>query len=507
MLAEGDDLRGADEGSPPTTITSARRAKATSGRSCGCSIRRKTWRTRSLAPGGSGAVSVTWASRSAAARSWARRRVRCSWTARIWCRCGPAGNGIVHPANQQIATGGPEPGPDGRGVRDSGAEPGRRPRPPRSPEGARRSALGTTIPRKPRGRSFGGGCGNVNGGRSVGGVSRAPIGREPEPLRGRGKRAPRTAPVDLVLAVGGGGRDGMDFSELDRDNTGRCRLSSPVPAVCRQEPCVLGVDEAGRGPVLGPMVYAICYCPLSRLGDLEALKVADSKTLSESERDRLFVKMEKDRDFVGWALDVLSPNLISTSMLGRVKYNLNSLSHDTATGLVQYALDQGVKVAQVFVDTVGLPETYQERLQQRFPGIEVTVKAKADALYPVVSAASICAKVARDQAVKSWHFVEKLQDLDADYGSGYPNDPKTKAWLRKHVEPVFGFPQFVRFSWRTAQSILEKEAEGVIWEDSLTGDQEGPGRIMSYFSKGPRTHPRLPHRYFQERGLESATIL
>lgn len=105
--------------------------------------------------------------------------------------------------------------------------------------------------------------------------------------------------------------------------------------------------------------------------------------------------------------------------------------------------------------------------------------------------------------------MEKLQDLDTDYGSGYPNDPKTKAWLRKHVDPVFGFPQFVRFSWRTAQSILEKEAEDVTWEDSQTGDQEGLRKIKSYFSKSPRTHPcpHLSHRYFQERGLESATTL
>ncbi|KAK7797152.1 hypothetical protein U0070_020291 [Myodes glareolus] len=340
----------------------------------------------------------------------------------------------------------------------------------------------------------------------------------------------------------------MDLSELERDNTGRCRLSSPVPAVCLKEPCVLGVDEAGRGPVLGPMVYAICYCPLSRLTDLEGLKVADSKTLTENERERLFAKMEEDGDFVGWALDILSPNLISTSMLGRVKYNLNSLSHDTAAGLIQYALDQGVNVTQVFVDTVGMPETYQARLQQRFPGIEVTVKAKADSLFPVVSAASIfakvsilpakahsqhlpcvgtgktpmrketlnyflpCLQVARDQAVKNWQFVESLQDLDSDYGSGYPNDPKTKAWLRKHVDPVFGFPQFVRFSWSTAQAILEKEAESVTWfvEDSAAEeDPERPGRITSYFlSQGPQTcRPQLPHRYFQERGLEAASSL
>lgn len=56
-------------------------------------------------------------------------------------------------------------------------------------------------------------------------------------------------------------------------------------------------------------------------------------------------------------------------------------------------LNTFLSLLQVFVDTVGLPETYQKRLQQCFPDIEVTVKAKADAIYPVVSAASICAKV------------------------------------------------------------------------------------------------------------------
>lgn len=60
-------------------------------------------------------------------------------------------------------------------------------------------------------------------------------------------------------------------------------------------------------------------------------------------------------------------------------------------------------------------------------------------------------------------------------------DPKTKAWLRRHVEPVFGFPQFVRFSWSTAQAILEKEAEGVTWlvSESRRGRQREGRSIRS----------------------------
>lgn len=113
------------------------------------------------------------------------------------------------------------------------------------------------------------------------------------------------------------------------------------------------------------------------------------------------------------------------------------------------------------------------------------------------------------------------------------------------MEPVFGFPQFVRFSWRTAQSILEKEAEDVVWwvsqrccgegereagtqpclraspapqkwpvspplshrDDSVAEDQEGVGRITAYFDEGLRSRTRLPHRYFQARGLAPAATL
>ncbi|XP_058023115.1 ribonuclease H2 subunit A isoform X3 [Ahaetulla prasina] len=208
----------------------------------------------------------------------------------------------------------------------------------------------------------------------------------------------------------------MDLGKFERDNSVNCLLASAVPPVCRTEPCSLGIDEAGRGPVLGPMVYGICYCPVSRQGDLETLKVADSKTLTETQREELFEKIDAAKEYVGWALHILSPNFISTSMQRRMKYNLNALSHDTAIGLIQYALDSGVQVAKVFVDTVGPAEKYQEKLKQQFPDLEVTVKAKADSLFPTVSAASICAKIPRlkNGSLKTWTqslAIHSLYDL------------------------------------------------------------------------------------------------
>lgn len=184
----------------------------------------------------------------------------------------------------------------------------------------------------------------------------------------------------------------MDLSDFEADNSVSCRLSSPIPEVCKIEDCCLGIDEAGRGPVLGEwhllkvrscfkisdiylFIYISCFyfrpygvwnmlLPCIQKGGLEELKSGrwvgtrvmfwvtihfllfnrlkphvywqvcclwsqhyfnsylcvaclDSKTLTEAERENLFVKLDDSKSFVGWALQILSPNTISTSMLQR----------------------------------------------------------------------------------------------------------------------------------------------------------------------------------------------
>ena len=157
----------------------------------------------------------------------------------------------------------------------------------------------------------------------------------------------------------------MDLSGLTSDvNSNHVLFCPDIPAVCKEEPCVLGIDEAGRGPVLGPMVYGIAFCPVGRAKDLKALGVDDSKALSEQQREDLLQKVLDNDSYVGWAIHSLSPAFISTSMYRRGKYNLNTMSHDTAIGLIQAALDRGVRVAEVYVDTVGPPDKYQVRKEK-----------------------------------------------------------------------------------------------------------------------------------------------
>ncbi|KAF7410575.1 hypothetical protein HZH68_004956 [Vespula germanica] len=296
------------------------------------------------------------------------------------------------------------------------------------------------------------------------------------------------------------------FKESDYSNNSI--YFSEIPKACCDEPCQLGVDEAGRGPVLGPMVYGIAYAPLAQKQLLVDLGCADSKSLTENQRDSIFDKICEENDKMGWTVEAISPNVIANSMYRRSKKSLNEVSMESAIGLIKRAVEAGVNVSKVYVDTVGKPEKYQARLEEIFPRLEIVVAKKADSTYPIVSAASICAKVCRDHAIRAWQFPEGSNETE--YGSGYPNDPVTKKWLTANVDAVFGFPQIVRFSWSTAEKILEANALTVEWEEIEDHEIRSEQKISKFFAKSPlksyKVHVKK-HVFFTERCITNASTL
>ena len=104
---------------------------------------------------------------------------------------------------------------------------------------------------------------------------------------------------------------------------------------------------------------------------------------------------------------------------------MNQLSHDTAIALIKSAQKKGIRVKKVFLDTVGPADKYEAKLKALFPEMTVKVSNKADSIYPIVSAASVCAKVIRDRVINNWKFIEpNLHFNQEDYGSGYPSGRK-----------------------------------------------------------------------------------
>ncbi|CAD5211110.1 unnamed protein product [Bursaphelenchus okinawaensis] len=269
------------------------------------------------------------------------------------------------------------------------------------------------------------------------------------------------------------------------------------------EPCVLGIDEAGRGPVLGPMVYACAISPLAMNKQFLEIGFMDSKTLTDKKRAVLFDKMKSDANnkVVSYCFVEISARHLSSRMLSRFsKRSLNEISHDSAVALIRQALDSGINVTEVYVDTVGPKDTYEAKLKKFFPKLKITVSEKADSLFPIVSAASIVAKVTRDTRLQEFVFVENhLNEKKGIYGSGYPGDAVTQKYLIDNIHPIFGFNSMVRYSWKPAIKGLNKAAVKCTWVDN-TNQQ----KISSFFQvkAGNRVIPRC--KYFNDRKLESA---
>lgn len=271
-------------------------------------------------------------------------------------------------------------------------------------------------------------------------------------------------------------------------------------------PCALGVDEAGRGPVLGPMVYGLFYLPLPLSDPLlrTTHHFDDSKVLTPTVRSNLMEKLcTPETDLYtqcGWAVEVMSARDIGANMMRPTgTYNLNAQAMDATIALIQGVYKRGVNVKEIFIDTIGNPATYQKKLERVFPTAKIIVAKKADSLYPCVSAASVCAKVTRDAALEVLYesYVKKPEENEDDemtgtsvkaetsteesWGSGYPSDVRCTSWLKRNMDPVFGWGSECRFSWGTAKDMLDMKglAAKVDWPIE---DDEETTRLTDYFS-------------------------
>ncbi|MEM0094132.1 MAG: ribonuclease HII [Thermofilum sp.] len=209
-----------------------------------------------------------------------------------------------------------------------------------------------------------------------------------------------------------------------------------------------GVDEAGRGPLFGPMVIAIAVIGEEKERLLAELGVRDSKLLTPSRREVVRAQMEKLLDF--YSLRVVEPREIDEAVS---RGGLNLLEAKVICELVRRALEK-TPLGVVYVDSPDpKPERFGSLLSQMLGGsVRVVARNGADRDFAIVAAASILAKTERDR------LVEQLKRRYGDFGSGYPSDPRTREfaekWLREHGEP----PPFARKSWSTWSSLRKKES-------------------------------------------------
>jgi ribonuclease HII len=200
-----------------------------------------------------------------------------------------------------------------------------------------------------------------------------------------------------------------------------------------------GIDEAGRGCVLGPLAVAGVAVDSARLTELAALGVRDSKLLSPGQRDSLYPEILRVCDKV--EVSRIPPKMIDRYVSRGKKYRrLNYLETIHMARVID-----ALVVEEVFVDAPDVnPTRFAAELQRLLVSRpRVVAEHKADVNYAVVSAASIVAKVERDRDVA------ELRALHGDFGSGYPSDPETIAFLESWVKSKSSQPEFARKSWKT----------------------------------------------------------
>jgi ribonuclease HII len=213
---------------------------------------------------------------------------------------------------------------------------------------------------------------------------------------------------------------------------------------------ICGVDEAGRGPVLGPMVVAAVATDDD--AHLRRMKVKDSKKLTPAKREELALKII---DSCKVEYLVISHEEIDSR---GTKTSLNELEAVAFARLIDT-----LKADEVFVDACDVNEQHFSQMVSARLSYKprMVCEHRADDSYPIVSAASIIAKTNRDRIVS-----EIQTEIGQEIGSGYASDPTTISFLQKWIKEKGDLPPYTRRSWATAKEAMSssKTAKLTDWE-------------------------------------------
>ncbi len=215
-----------------------------------------------------------------------------------------------------------------------------------------------------------------------------------------------------------------------------------------------GIDEAGRGPVLGPMSIAGVSIRKEDEKKLVKIGVKDSKELTPKKREELAKEIEKIAKDI-FVINV-APCRIDNYLLHQ-KINLNEVE------IIRFAdIGDLLRADKLYVDSPEVKtEKFGKKLKVRmdYKDTEITAENKADSKYPVVAAASIIAKVSRD------FEMEKLRKEFGVRGSGYSSDEETIKWMEEYLDKNKKFPDrgLVRFSWDTTKRMMARRKQSKLF--------------------------------------------
>jgi len=201
---------------------------------------------------------------------------------------------------------------------------------------------------------------------------------------------------------------------------------------------ICGVDEAGKGPVIGPMVVAAVA--IENAKDIQDLGVKDSKQLTPARRKEL-ANIIKER--FAFAVEIIESERVDEY---RKQNKLNDLNREAFEKLIS-KLDPNV----AYVDAADVNEhRFGKRIKEKLTNekdTDVISMHKADTKIDVVAAASIIAKETREDEIK------KLKKEIGDFGSGYPSDERTIKFLKSFYADNGRWPTGTRESWKTIERI------------------------------------------------------